>query len=81
MNMRTWETSLVRYEEQPYKEGLNKLAAYYLGDESYLGDILPDTPDHLQHMLVAIENGICPVLEGWEVGNGKRGTIHGWSEE
>lgn len=76
--MKAWNTVLVRYEEQPYKKNLNKLAAYSLANGAYLGDVLPDTPDHLQHMIVAIENNVCPVMEAWDVGNGKRGSIHGW---
>lgn len=79
--MRTWETLLVRYEEQPYREGLNKLAVYYLADNSFLGDVIPDNADHLQDFINAIENNVCPVMEGWDVGNGKRADLSGWTDK
>lgn len=79
-NLRTWISFLVRYEERPYKKGLNKLAVYYLAGDEYLGDFLPDDPDHLRHIIVAIENNTCPVMEGWETGTGHRADIHGWAD-
>lgn len=79
--MRTWESFLVRYEEQPYKEDLNKLAVFYLADNTFLGDVIPDNADHLNSFIDAIEKNVCPVMEGWEVGNGKRGNLDGWTDE
>ena len=79
--MRTWQSFLVRYEEQPYKKGLNKLAVFHGADNSFLGDVIPDNADHLQNIIDALEKGICPVMEGWDVGNGKRGTLDGWTDE
>ena len=79
--MRTWQSFMVRYEEQPYQEGFNKLAVFHDADNSFLGDVIPDNPDHLQAFIDALEKGICPVMEGWDVGNGKRADLHGWTDD
>ena len=87
--MRTWDTLFARVTEEKQENGLSKFKCNHPGDqiepdrENFLyGYIIPANKEQEEEIIKRLENGGCPIAEGWESGTpGGQCTIWGWHEE
>lgn len=67
--MNTWITEKAAVFEVSYDYDLHSLAVYDLTGEK-IGEIYPNTIEEMNAMIDQLDNGACPVEEGWEDGLG-----------
>lgn len=77
--MNTWTTDLVTVNEIPFDNTLHAFEVLNL-DGAFLGTINPATIEDMNQIISDLNNGDCPVADGWEDGNGNTCTIEGWDE-
>lgn len=79
VKMKTWETELVTVEEVAFDHDLHAFEVYNK-DGELLGGIYPNDIDAMESIIADLDDGSCPIAEGWEDGNGNTCTLDGWGK-
>lgn len=75
--MSTWKTTLVTVEEVAFDHDLHAFDVYNMHGAK-LGTITPPTIEDMSDLIDDLNNGACPIINGWEDGNGNVCTLEGW---
>lgn len=78
--MRSWETALVIVTEKEFDHDLHVFEVYNKKGVvvKLLGTIYPDSIQTMQECIADLDDGKCPIAEGWEDGKGNACTLDGW---
>lgn len=79
--MRTWNTENCHVMEQNFNYSLHRLAIFTADAKRFLGYVTPATVEDFDHCVEDLDNGGCPVRDGWEDGQGNTCNLDGWDEE
>lgn len=63
--------------KEEYDNALNSFVVWY--GNTRLGDIIPNNITDMHTAIELLDNGGCPVCDGWEDGFGNSCTLQGWN--
>lgn len=78
-DMRVWETDLVTVAEVEFDADLHAFEVYDKQGK-YLGMVSPACLEDMDVLVLDLDNGSCPVGDGWEDGAGNTCCIEGWGD-
>lgn len=77
--MKTWKTNFAIIEEVDFDYDLHAFDVYnHSGNK--LGTIHPASIEDMKSLIADLDNGDCPIADGWEDGNGNTCNTDGWGE-
>lgn len=77
--MKTWKTALVTVQEVDFDYDLHAFDVYNHAGAK-LGTINPTTIEDMKSLIADLDNGACPVADGFEDGNGNTCNENGWGD-
>ena len=76
-----WTTPLVTVMSEEFDYDLKRFNVYRNGDAEYLGSVYPAELDAQQGIIEELNEGGCPIKDGWEDGAGNTCALTKWSDD